>query len=70
MESLIHTFHLQCDTSESGLEVSVIGQHCHFGEDVGLDLIKDFGIAVPDSTALVISMKSGAKKDALDFQSV
>lgn len=71
MESLSHTFHLQCDTCESELDVSVIGQHCHFEEDkvfkVGLDLIKDFGIAVPDSKAVVISMNSGAKKDALDF---
>lgn len=33
--------------------------------EVGLDLIKDFGIAVPK--ALVISMKSGAKKGALGF---
>lgn len=37
---------------------------------MGLDLIKDFGIAVPDSKALVISMKSGAQEGALDFQSV
>lgn len=65
MESLIHTFHLQCDTCESELDVSVIGPHCHFREDmfleVGLDLIKDFGIAVPDSEALPVGMKSGAK---------
>lgn len=37
---------------------------------MGLDLIKDFGIAVPDSKALVIGMKSGAQEGALDFQSV
>lgn len=71
MESLSHSFHLQCDTCESELDVSVTGQHCHFGEDksfeVGLDLIKDFSIAVPESKALVISMNSGAKKGALDF---
>lgn len=74
MGSLIYAFHLQCDICGSELDVSVIGQHCCFGEDkfleVGLDLIKDFGVAMPDSKALVISMKSGTKKGALDFQSV
>lgn len=74
MESLIHTFHLQCDTCESELDVLVIGQHCHFGEDkfleVGLDLMKDFDVAMPDSKALFTSMKSVAKKSALDSQSV
>lgn len=74
MEGLICTFHLQCDTCESELVVLVIGQHCHFGEDkfleLGLDLIKDFNVAVPDSKALVTIMKSGAKKSALDSQSV
>lgn len=65
---------MQCDACESELDVSVIGQHCHFGEgeflEVELDLIKDFGIAMPDSKALVISMKSGAKKGALDVRSM
>lgn len=65
LESLIHTLHLQCDTCESELSVSVIGPHCHFKEDkfleVGLDLVKDFSIAVPESKALSVSMKSGAK---------
>lgn len=52
----------------------MIGQFCHFGEDkfleVGIDLVKDFNIAAPDSEALVISVKSGAKKGTLNFQSV
>lgn len=65
LESWIHTLHLQCDTCESELNVSVIGPHCHFREDkflvVGLDLIKDFSVAVPDPKALPISMKSGVK---------
>lgn len=51
----------------------MIGQCCHFGEgkflEVGLDLVKDFSIAAPDSEALVINVKSGAKKGALNFQS-
>lgn len=54
--------------------ILVIGQFCHFGEDkfleVGIDLVKDFNIAAPDSEALVISVKSGAKKGTLNFQSV
>jgi len=62
---------LQCDTCKSELDVSVVGRHFCCGEEkfleVGLDLIKDFGIAVPDSKALVISVKSGAKKGALNF---